>query len=640
MAKKERNARGADDLHPIETTTPQGAVPSSYGKHWWNTGPNPTFKFGDQWVVSDRLLMDVQYAHVGNNFILDFHDNSLSDVQPALVVNTGLNLRSASQSVFLRPVNSVNFNSNYFLPATWGGDHAFKFGAYWRNAYSESIGHTGGFATARFPTQAAFDADTCATGVGAGCAASLTRDSHTIYSLTNYSAYVQDGITRGKMSLQLGLRYDRNHDEALAADIPASGLMPELLPAVTFGGVDPGIIFNDWSPRVGFTYDLTGNGRTIARANYARYFGQVGTGAIAGQVNPLTAVTVRYPWADLNGDRAVQVNEVFPTNGNFANFQNLSGNWDPANPSSPSTANTIAKDLKNDTTDEFIVGLSREVGRQFAVDANYIYRRYDNFNSTFTNGISSADYISTQYTPTCTVEGARCETVTAWYPSFQPGAVTTLLNTPNFNRTFNGFELNGRKRMANHWMMNTSFAYNSIIQHYGEGSFQNPNNIDKRNGFQYDYATAGSGIGNVFVNAKWLFKLSGMYQLPYAFNVSGFYNARQGYPFEAAVVLTNPIVLTATGQTVTALPNGGGTPTMLLDAIGENRLPNFQNLDLRVERPVTLGSVHFVPSMDIFNVTNNNTIQALRGNQNATNANFIQAIVAPRVIRFGIRVNW
>ena len=48
FAKKDRNARGADDLHPIETTTPQGAVPASFGKHWWNTGPNPTFKFGDQ----------------------------------------------------------------------------------------------------------------------------------------------------------------------------------------------------------------------------------------------------------------------------------------------------------------------------------------------------------------------------------------------------------------------------------------------------------------------------------------------------------------------------------------------------------------------------------------------------------------
>ncbi len=60
FAKKDRNARGADDLHPIETTTPQGAVPASFGKHWWNTGPNPTYKFGDQWVLSDRLLVDVQ----------------------------------------------------------------------------------------------------------------------------------------------------------------------------------------------------------------------------------------------------------------------------------------------------------------------------------------------------------------------------------------------------------------------------------------------------------------------------------------------------------------------------------------------------------------------------------------------------
>jgi len=30
----------------------------------------------------------------------------------------------------------------------------------------------------------------------------------------------------------------------------------------------------------------------------------------------------------------------------------------------------------------------------------------------------------------------------------------------------------------------------------------------------------------------------------------------------------------------------------------------------------------------------------LRGNQNANNANNIQAIVAPRIFRFGVRVNW
>ena len=67
-------------------------------------------------------------------------------------------------------------------------------------------------------------------------------------------------------------------------------------------------------------------------------------------------MTVRYPWADLNGERLVDNNEVFPTNGNFANFQALSGQLGPANPSSPTTANTIDPNLKNDSTDEFIVG--------------------------------------------------------------------------------------------------------------------------------------------------------------------------------------------------------------------------------------------------------------------------------------------
>jgi hypothetical protein len=631
FAKKVRNARGADDTHPIETTQRQRAVSSEFGTAGWVTGPNPTYKFGDQWVLSDRLLVDVQYAHVGNNFVLDFHEDSLKDVQPTLIVSSSLNGRSGGQSVFLRPVNSLNFNSNYFMPGKFGGDHAFKYGAYWRDSLSESISTTGGHATVRFPNQAAFDNNTC-TLAATGCAVNLTRDGHTVYRLTNVAAFVQDTLTIGKSTLQLGVRYDRNHDQALPSSISASPILPNLLPAVTFNGTDPGIVFNDFSPRLGFTYDVKGNGRTIARANYARYYGQVGTGGVSSQINPVTAVGVRYPWTDLNGDKVAQANEIFPRGGNFANYDNLTGNWDPNNPSSPSTANTIDSNLKNDTTDEFIVGGSREIGRGFAVDANYIWRRYDNFygNVTYPINITSADYIATQYTPNpsdCPA-GARCDTVTAYYPAFQPSAINVLKNTPNFNRNFNGFELSGRKRMANGWMMNTSFSYNSTIQHYGPGSFVNPNNIDKRDGFQYDYATTGSGIGNVFVNAKWLFKLSGMYQAPWKINLSAFYNARQGYPFEAAV------------QVLTTLPNGGGTPSILLDPIGENRLPTFQNLDFHLERPLAFGSRRITPSLDVFNVGNNNTIQALRPNQNATTANQIQAIVAPRVIRFGFRVNW
>jgi hypothetical protein len=78
----------------------------------------------------------------------------------------------------------------------------------------------------------------------------------------------------------------------------------------------------------------------------------------------------------------------------------------------------------------------------------------------------------------------------------------------------------------------------------------------------------------------------------------------------------------------------------LLDSVGETRLPKYQNVDFHVERPVRLGRTRFIPSLDLFNVGNSNIIQAIRSRQNASNANQIQAIVAPRVLRFGIRVNW
>ena len=632
MAKKARNARGADDLHPIETTTPQGAVSSSFGTNWWTTGPNPTYKFGDQWVVSDRLLLDVQYTHVGNNFVLDFHSPELSDVQPTIINSTTLNGRSGSQSVSIRPTNSVNLNANYFLPAKMGGDHAFKIGGYWKDALSESISHTGGFARVRFPTAISNDCSVLATG----CQVDLIRNGFSSYDLLNVAAFAQDTYTHNRVTLQLGVRYDRNHDQAVATNIAANPLGGPWLPAINFPGADPHIIYNNFSPRLGMTYDLQGNGKTIARTNFARYYGQVGNGGVAGSINPVGSTTLRYPWVDANGDKVAQASEIVLSDKPIS----ASTNWSAANPANTVSANSVDPNLKNDTTDEFILGVDRQIGAGFAVGADYIWRRYGNFSWEDRNGITMNDYVAVPYTAPASScpAGANCPTITYYQPTFQQPSVITETNVPNYSRTFNGLEVTGRKRLSNHWLMNTSFAYNSTIVNLA-GSPANqpsttsttlsedPTNEAQRNGYQYDYLTSGSGIGNVFINSKYLFKLSGMYQAPLGVNVSAFYNARQGYPYERGV------------QTPTRA-NGVGQVVVLLDPVGENRLPTFQNLDFHVERPVHLGTAHFIPSIDIFNLTNNNTVQAIRGTQNASNANNIQATVAPRVLRFGIRVNW
>jgi hypothetical protein len=644
--KKERNARGASDLNPIETTTPQKAVDKSFGKYLWNTGPNPTFKFGNQWVLSDRLLVDVQYAHVGNNFTLGLQSPDLRTTQPTLVVSTGMNGRSAAESVFIRPVNSLTFTSTYFRPGFLGADHSFKVGGYWRDSNTTSINHTGGYATVRFPTATDNDCSAQATN----CQVDLTRDGYSVYRLLNNSVYVQDTVTKNRVTLQLGLRYDYNKDTAEASSIVANPLGGQWLPGIDFPGADPGVAFNDFSPRLGFTYNVSGDGRTLARANYARYFGQVGNGGVAATVNPVGSTTLRYPWIDANRNQVADAGEITLS----ANPISASTNWSAANPARTVSANSVDPNLKNDTTDEFILGLDREVGRGFAVGGSYIYRKYTNFWWSDREGITSADWIQTSFTPTgCPgadgqrIEAGNCATISFFTPAFQQPTVVRLTNVPDYYRGYNGLELTGRKRLSNHWMMNTSFAYNATKVNYG--SFpggqpsiaaatisEDPSNRESREGYEYDYLTAGSGIGNIYVNSKWLFKVSGLYELPYAINVSAFYNARQGYPQEISVQTPS----CPTGVNSGCRGNGSGQIDVLLNPVGETRLPTFQNLDFHVERPIRVQTVTLVPSLDIFNVSNGSTIQAIRSRQNASNANQIQAIVAPRVLRFGIRVNW
>ncbi len=145
----------------------------------------------------------------------------------------------------------------------------------------------------------------------------------------------------------------------------------------------------------------------------------------------MTRVSIRYPWVDTNHDTFVQPGEIIIPGGNIANYLALTGNWNPAAPGSPTTANTVDPNLKNDRTDEIILGVDREVGAGFAVGANYIWRRYTNFQFTDTLGLEPSDYVATTFTPaasTCPgadgnrISAGNCPTVTMYQP-LVPGAV-------------------------------------------------------------------------------------------------------------------------------------------------------------------------------------------------------------------------
>jgi hypothetical protein len=582
---KIRNARDAGPTRPLETTLRQ-------------TGPTSVFRLSHQFVVNDRLMVETQGSYVSGGYKTDFHAPELAKVQRGYDISTGIYSRSYQSSTFDRPGYEVKTDGNLFLSGFLGGDHSTKFGIRYKSNPYRTIRHVGGGATARFTN-------------GAPTEAEIARDQNTRRALWAWAAYFNDSYTRHRFHVNLGVRADYQKDKAEAATVPGSDILPDLLPAINFKGADSGASFFDVSPRIGVTYDLRGNGKTVLKGNFGMYYGQgIYT---ADTLSPTTATTLRYPWVDTNGDRFVQRGEL-----DLTRLLSFSSNYDPAHPEAQLTPNKVDANLKSDRTAEAVIGIEHELMKDFAVGVSYVWRKYDRFNWTPRIGLSSKDYTPVAYTAACgnTTCAATSYSVVYYQIPFQIPAASLLTNQ-DFYRDFSGVEITARKRFSNRWLMNGSLALNSSISHYpGPQSYEDPTTIAFA-----DNAQAAS------LNSRWVGKLSGMYSLPWGINVSAFLNARQGY--NLIKTIQSP---TRTGSL--------GRVNVPIKKYGEERYPNMVMGDARIEKWVTVGRIQAAIALDVFNLGNANTVQDQETRQNVSTANNVFGILAPRVARLGVRVKF
>ena len=413
-----------------------------------------------------------------------------------------------------------------------GGDHSFKFGGYWRDNDGYNSTHTRramrrcalpDSAELANPNDLRHAGDRLPDAAHARRADRLRPDQHFALRAGHDHARPRDAAARHPLRLQ---------------PRPGAGIVGRnpLVRTCCRPSPSPAPIRASSSTTSRRASASPTTSTATARRSRARttrsYWGQVGTGAIAGQVNPVTRDSIRYPWVDTNHDKFVQAERSCiaerksPTPGRARQLESAATRQHRRPP------NTVDPNLKNDRTDEIILGVDREVGAGFAVGANYIWRRYSELPVQRRAGPDPADYVATTFTPPASP--ARAPTATASAPATARRSPTTSRRSScrpsstltNFRRlttaAFNGVELTARKRMSHHWLMNTSFAYNSTIVNNGfAGSIRDGHSRRFRRirptaptamASSTDYLTAGSGLGNVFVNAKWLFKVSGLYQ--------------------------------------------------------------------------------------------------------------------------------
>jgi hypothetical protein len=598
---KIKKGRGAGIFRPAETTQDQ-------------SGPTPVYKIELQHIFNEKFLMTGAYAYVGGGFQL--MPKGGIDAQPTYDYDTTMWGRSYYYYITKRPTDQVKVAGNYYLEEAMGGDHEFKFGFEYKKAATSSI------------TQYASGVVPC-YNAGVPYKVRLYGEANTIYYARYIGIYFGDTFTKGKLTLNLGARYDAQKSIMPAASGPANSLAPDVLPAIDFAGLDPGYRWNNFSPRLGFTYDLVGDGKTILRGNFSRYADQMGN-FMATQVSPILLRRLDYTWNDANGDGYASLDELIGYPNNPVYWSNI----DPNNPTSLSSPNRVDTNLTAPLTTELIIGAEREVMPQFSVGANFIYRRYTNNYWYPINDTTYDDWSAYQYTDTAYTG----QTVNYYTLNFPKPAGDYQTNRDGYWREYKALEITLLKRLSNKWMMNGSFTYQSHIAHYdstaaygGVGASNNdPTNTDIYNGQEVAYQTAGSGKTNIYIGSKWFFKLTGMYQLPYGINVSGFLNTRQGY-------------IIPYGINVPGSVRGQGLEDILVitDPFGTYRLPTFWQVDFRLEKTIDMGNVGSLGLMlDFFNITNNNMSLGVQNQLNARNADEIMEIVNPRVVRLGVRLRF
>jgi hypothetical protein len=142
--------------------------------------------------------------------------------------------------------------------------------------------------------------------------------------------------------------------------------------------------------------------------------------------------------------------------------------------------------------------------------------------------------------------------------------------------------------------------------------------------------STGSGKSGIYqVLPTYQFVATGLYQAPWGINLAANLVNRQGF--------SKPYYRTQVSSTD---PNARLKNVLLVDDVGEQRLPSVTSLDARVGKEFAFNRVRFNVDIDIFNVLNSNTVLGRQYDLRTTTADQVLEIMNPRVLRLGLRFNF
>ncbi|HEY2830443.1 MAG TPA: carboxypeptidase regulatory-like domain-containing protein [Thermoanaerobaculia bacterium] len=644
---KIKQGRNVSTTRPPETAWNQN---NTYAKGTGSLTDPTLWKIEDTQIIGHNLYLTGLYSKVQGGFQLIADNgqgcatfacgidslNAYRDRRPKALGGDNSWHRSFYSVNSLRPQKQYRIDGSAFAN-TGTVSHELKFGY--------------GYRKADVTSNTAWPGDEFVYNYGSGAALGDGTDTGLVqfmrfpiltYSAKSTDAYIGDTVMVGNLTVQGALRYDQQKGVDGSGLAAANSVIPDLLPNVPFGS-SSGLSWTNVSPRLGLTYTLGANRSTLLRGAYSRYVNQLNSGAVTPTTSGAYSY-IDYYFNDKNGDNVAQRNEIDFASGNIG-----SGGFDPNNPLQTTQFTRWASNLKAPYTDEIILGGEHELLTDFSIGVNATYRKLQNFTETIGEHHQGAgDFYGPQdYVLHAPVNATlpNGSVVSLPYYVLAPGVSKPLFNVirnePGYYQTYQGLEFTALKRMSNRWMMRGNLTLQDWKQHVSPSAIVDPTitrTCPVCNGSEVIFQSTGSGAkGNVYINSKWSFDVTGAYQIPVieaslGANLSG----RQGY--------ADPYVYLIRGT------GGEGTKSLLAPAsVDTFRNDNVYQLDLRLAKDLRFQRIGLTLSVDAFNVLNSNTIlqrdvsslnaSATSAAPNAT-SNHVTEVLSPRVFRIGARLSF
>ncbi len=620
QSDKLKQGRNAGPLRPQETTWDQ----SRFG-----SGPT-AWKVEDTQIVNSDLYLTGMYSRVNGGFQLIPEGGDQVSFRDADLIWHNSFLRQQIE----RPQQQGKLDGSSFFN-TGSLSHELKYGAGYRTAESSTrTGWPGG----------GFELD-----LGGPHLLVLSRDAASRIRTDYSDLYLQDTLTRERLTINLGVRWDRQGGRNEASTAAANPVVPSLLPAIRYGGQDAGFTWSDVAPRLGFTWALGVERRTLLRASYSRFADQLGAGT-AGWLNPVAGLGYRYFLTSNQGGPTLEPGEIGPEIGS------PSGNVDPLTFGSLQS-NSVDPDLGAPLTDELLLGVEHAVLPEFVVGLQASYRKVHNtleaerlvfdatdpFASEWLDSTGRVHRRDDYVERTSSVTAPDGHTYTVHYWELRPGVTTRNgfhLTNGEREQDFKGASLTFDKRLSNRWMLRGHVSWQDWTWRISERENEDPTDtigggIVDGTAVLQGSGTASGPKGNVFINSRWSYSLNGLYQIApdrtWGINVAATLTGRQGYPLRYVDRILR--------QTI-ADNGGSGLDVPIRSNPDAFRYPDLHVLDLRAEKELVFSDFGLTLGLDVFNALNKSYVMQRQGVLARNNSDYVIETLSPRVFRLGARLSF